>query len=98
MAIEALMDLGRHEEAQDHFEQFQSLFAQEEQMPLPWAAAFFALGEQDQAMLVLRRSLEHGDPTLAWIGQLPELDRLRDHPEFREIVAAVGVPNPRLGN
>ncbi len=98
MAIEGLTARNRPEDAGVHFARFQTLFAPEKQMPMAWAAAHLARGDDAAALAVLRRALARRDPTLAWVGQLPELDALRGHPGFHEIVAAVGVPNPRLSN
>jgi serine/threonine-protein kinase len=61
-------------------------------MPAFWIAKFFRdVGELEEALDWLERSLEQDDPNLPYIG-LTGWEELYDHPRFQAVAEEIGVP------
>ncbi|HKO95543.1 MAG TPA: protein kinase [Pyrinomonadaceae bacterium] len=52
------------------------------------------LGERDQAMALLQEAYATHDGWLVWLGVEPDLDSLRDHPDFADLLRKTGNPAP----
>jgi serine/threonine-protein kinase len=55
-----------------------------------WLAGVFALlGEQDRALVWLRRAVELGNHNYPWFSRDRNFDQLRGHPEYERILGMV---------
>jgi len=61
--------------------------------PLGLASIYAALGEKDQAFVLLEKAYSAHDQQLIWLGG-PELAPLRSDPRFQDLVRRVGVAMP----
>jgi tetratricopeptide (TPR) repeat protein len=62
-------------------------------VPNSYKAAFHVvLGEDDKALKMLEQSFAIREPTLPIIMAEPQIDRIRDHPRFRALRAAMRLP------
>jgi eukaryotic-like serine/threonine-protein kinase len=52
------------------------------------------LGEPEQALALLQEAYAITDGWLVWLGVEPQLDPLRDHPEFADLLRKTGNPAP----
>jgi TolB-like protein/Flp pilus assembly protein TadD len=50
------------------------------------ACVYTRLGKLDDALRCLEMSIGHGGPFYGWVENDPDLDPLRDHPRFRELM------------
>jgi len=70
--------------------QLEQLAAQRYVGPFTFALVHLALGENEKAIDDLERAYrERGDPAIVGIKVEPLLDRLRGHPRFERLLAAV---------
>jgi len=63
--------------------------------PVAWynlACALSRLEEPDRAVEALRRALEFGFDDLDWLKQDPDLDNLREHPAYRDLLRSAEPP------
>jgi tetratricopeptide (TPR) repeat protein len=58
-------------------------------LPYLPALVYAGLAEYEEALTWLERACDDRDPYLVWIGMDPRLDRLRDHPRFRNLLERI---------
>ena len=59
--------------------------------PSATAMLHLGLGEDDNVLAWLERSVEERDPLVSWLGFMPCFDRLRAEPRFQELLRTVGL-------
>lgn len=61
--------------------------------PLPAAIVHLGLGEIDAALACMQDAVQHRSRSLIWLGVDPRFDEVRDRPEFRAVLNAMGLAN-----
>lgn len=81
-----LMELGRKDEAEEWIEHAVSVAPDDPGVQYNVACFYARLGQPDRALDGLERALEVGFTQKEWIEKDPDLDDLRDHPRYKEIL------------
>ena len=68
------------------------LETREEALQASQVYAYLALGREDEALNALERSYHRRDEWLPNLTSAPQVDPIRDHPRFRELRQAMGLP------
>ncbi|HEX8283342.1 MAG TPA: protein kinase [Pyrinomonadaceae bacterium] len=84
---------GREREARALLSKLRAM-ADEEHFVTPYhrALVHLQLGEQATALDLLEEAVEVNDPWVVWLGTEPQLDPLRAHPRFRELLSKTKNP------
>jgi hypothetical protein len=82
--------MGRRDEARAILERLLKLSEQRFVPPYHIALLYNGLGEREQTLTWLERSLEAGDAKLAFLKVDRKWDNLRDDAEFQQILRRVG--------
>jgi serine/threonine-protein kinase len=79
--------LGERERA---FKVIRDLKQQGTELAVPIATVYFGLGEDDKGFEWLNRGLDERDFLMPWLNAMPDNDRLRPDPRFRELMRRLG--------
>jgi len=83
--------IGRRDEAHCTIQELQRLTERTWVSPLSAALVYAGLGEEDAAMQFLEEALQKRIRQLIWVNVDPRYDTLRPNPQFRELIARVGL-------
>ena len=92
MLAEALARVGREEEAREILHRVEEAAAREFVDPWSFCRMYISLGEREQAIEFLRRSLEERSTLALFAAIDPALAPLRTDPRFEEIIASLHLP------
>jgi DNA-binding winged helix-turn-helix (wHTH) protein/TolB-like protein/tetratricopeptide (TPR) repeat protein len=84
---QTLARAGQKEEARRLIGDWRQSNAGRGKVPMAYVAAVLACGETDEALAVLRQSVERHVPSMIWLKSTPELDSIRADRRFREVLA-----------
>jgi adenylate cyclase len=86
----ALLSLGRADEARDWMTRAIAIDPEDSMLRYNCACMAAQLGDVDEALAHLEKFVPYaGQEHKAWIAQDPDMDSLRDHPRFKEAMAAI---------
>ena len=85
---------GRNVEARAALDRLDEMAKTSYVSPYHRALIHINLGKRDKALALLQEAYDIKDGWLAWLGVEPQLDPLRDTPEFAELLRKTGNPAP----
>jgi len=71
-----------------------SLLEDPDNRPEQVAMAHIAVGQIEEAIALLRASLDNGNPMWMWLNLWPVFDPLKGHPAFKDLLVHMGLPGP----
>lgn len=84
---------GKKDQANEIIKQIKSQFAHKRHVSYKLAIIYSALGEVETALNYVNKAYEEHEYDLVGVKYDPRLKNLRNEPEFKEIVAKVGLPS-----
>ena len=84
--------MGRRREAEAVLLDLEQRSADRHVPPNAVAVVYLGLGDVEEALAWLERAYRERDVHLLELGVEPKWDEVRDHPRFRELVRAIGLP------